>query len=447
MGWDIVSKKFKFPPHSAISDLHWRLFLSYLGVMGAILAVFGTGTYLFVSRSFYQQLDKKLLTLAQAATPSHTKVQRRGSDYLNSVDEVPWRDLFNRDRQSLEWFDAQGRLLATRGELTVDDPPKTGSHTRNLGSSPYEVRSRTISVFRDRETTSNTSQPPTLEGYIRASQSTEEVQVSQQQLLWGLITGGTVAVILSAVGGVWLTRKALAPLEQNLRQLRQFTADASHELRTPLAAIKSSVEVMAKHPERIHPKDVKKVSAISSATEQMAHLIENLLFLARADSQKTPQLPSWRSISLQELLEDLLELFEPTAEASEITLMFQITEDITVLGDGEQLHRLFANLLRNALQYTPQCGEVTVSLTASQRFCAVRITDTGIGIAPEKQALVFERFWRADRSRSQAQQGTGLGLPIANAIAHQHGGKITLTSQVRVGSCFTVHLPITKHDP
>jgi len=450
MGWDIVSKKFKFPPQSPVSDLHWRLFLFYLGVMGAILAVFGTGTYLFVSRSFYQQLDKKLLTLAQAATPSHTKVQRRGSDYLNSVDEVPWRDLFNRDRQSLEWFDAQGRLLATRGELTVDDPPQTGSHTRNLESSPYQVRSRTISVFRDRNpnssATGDTSQPPTLEGYIRASQSTEEVQVSRQQLLWGLITGGTVAVILSAAGGVWLTRKALAPLEQNLRQLRQFTADASHELRTPLAAIKSSVEVMAKHPERIHPKDVKKVSAIASATEQIGRLIENLLFLARTDAQKTPQLASWRPISLQELLEDLLELFEPTAEAAEITLITEISEDATVLGNGEQLHRLFANLLRNALQYTPQGGEVTVSLRASHRFCAVRITDTGVGIAPEKQALVFERFWRADRSRSQPQQGTGLGLPIANAIAHQHGGKITLASQVGVGSCFTVHLPSKKHN-
>jgi len=444
MVWDIVSKKFKFSPQSPVSDLHWRLFLSYLGVMGIILAVFGGGTYLFVSRSFYQQLDKKLLTLAQAATPSHTKVQRRGSDYLNSVDEVPWRDLFNRDRQSLEWFDAQGRLLATRGELTVDDPPRTGSHTRNLESSPYQVRSRTISVFRDRETTSDTSPSPTLEGYIRASQSTEEIQLSQQKLLWGLISGGIVAVILSAAGGVWLTRKALAPLEQNLRQLRQFTADASHELRTPLAAIKSSVEVMEKHPERIHPKDVKKISAITSATEQMAHLIENLLFLARTDGQKISQLPSWRSISLPELLEDLLELFELTAEASEITLISQITEEVTVLGNGEQLHRLFANLLRNALQYTPQGGQVTLSLTRSYRFCTVSVTDTGVGIAPEQQALVFERFWRGDRSRSQPRQGTGLGLPIANAIAHHHGGKITLTSQLGAGSCFTVHLPTRK---
>jgi len=449
MVWDIVSKRFKFPPRSPVSDLHWRLLLSYLGVMAAILAVFGSGTYLFVSRSFYRQLDKKLLTLAQAATPFHAQVQEEGSEYLNRVDEVPWRDIFNRDRQSLEWFDPQGNLLATRGQLTVDVLPKTGPQMQPIASSPHYIRSYTISVFRDREAQVASDKPrgqsnePILEGYIRASQSTEELQTSQQQLLWGLITGGTAAVLLSAAGGVWLTRKALMPLEQNLTQLRRFTADASHELRTPLAAIKSSVQVMQNHPERIHDKDIKKISAIASATEQMGHLIESLLFLARADSEETLQLPSWQPISLQELLQELVELFEPTAETAVVKLSTQIPEDIVVMGDNNQLHRLFANLLRNALQYTPEGGSVTIALSRSHRFCQVRIVDTGVGIAKEKQALVFERFWRADRSRSKRQQGTGLGLPIACAIAQQHGGKITLTSELGKGSCFTVYLPVT----
>ncbi|MDR9403431.1 MAG: HAMP domain-containing sensor histidine kinase [Halothece sp. Uz-M2-17] len=442
MVWDIVSRKFKFPPHSPVSGLHWRLLLSYLGVMTAILAVFGSGTYLFVSRSFYRQLDKKLLTLAQAATPFHAQVQEKGSQYLNNVDEVPWRDIFNRDRQSLEWFDSERRLLATRGELAVEALPKTGPQMQPMPSSPHYVRSYTISVFRDRAAQSP-SDRPILEGYIRASQSTEELQQAQQQLLWGLITGGSAAVFLSAAGGVWLTHKALAPLEKNLKQLRQFTADASHELRTPLAAIKSSVEVMQNHPERIHSKDIRKITAIASATDQMGHLIESLLFLARADSAESVQLPSWHPISLQELLMDLVALFETTAERSAIKLMTEISKDVVVMGDNNQLHRLFANLLRNAFQYTPEGGSVTVSLQRSYRFCQVRIMDTGVGITPDKQALVFERFWRADQSRSQRQQGTGLGLPIARAIAQQHGGKITLTSKLGEGSCFTVYLPVT----
>jgi signal transduction histidine kinase len=440
MVWDIVLKKCKFPPRSPVSDLHWRLLLSYLGVISTILAVFGSGTYVFVSHSFYRQLDKKLLTLAQAATPFHTKVQQRGSEYLDSVDEVPWRDIFNRDHQSLEWFDPQGRLLGTRGQLIVDALPKTGTQTQKIESSPHNIRSYTISVFRDHPS----SDKPSLEGYIRASQSTEELRASQQQLFWGLITGGTVAVGFAAAGGIWLTRKALAPLEKNLKQLRQFTADASHELRSPLAAIKSSVEVMQNHPERIHSKDIRKITAIASATEQMSRLIENLLFLARSDATQTPQIHSWRPIDIEEMLQDLVELFEPMAEAEGITIECKIHEDAVVIGDSDQLHRLFANLLRNSLQYTPEGGSVTICLTRTYRLCQVSFLDTGVGIAPEAQALVFERFWRADPSRSQRKQGTGLGLPIARAIAQQHGGKITLISNPGQGSCFTVYLPITQ---
>lgn len=437
MVWDIVSKKFKFSPHSEVSALHWRLLLSYLGVMSVILAVFASGTYLFVSRSFYRQLDRKLLTLAQAATPSHTKIQQDGTEYLNRVDEVAWRDIFNRDSQSLEWFDAQGRLLATRGELTVDDPPETGSHTRSMESSSHKIRSYTISVFRDRAT----SEEPSLEGYIRASQSTEEVEASQKQLLWGLITGGTVAVVLSAMGGVWLTRKAVAPLEKNLKQLRQFTADASHELRSPLAVIKSSVQIMQNHPERFQEKDLRKVNAIASATEQMGNLVENLLFLARADANNASKVPSQRPLSLEDILQDLVELFEASAEEAGITLNLEIREDAKVMGNGEQLYRLFANLLRNALQHTPEGGSITIRLTVAHRYCQVSVIDTGVGISAEQQPLIFERFWRADRARSQSKGGTGLGLPIASAIAAQHGGKITVTSTVGKGSCFTVYLP------
>jgi len=455
MVWDIVSKKFKLSPQSSqVRDLHWQLLLSYLGVMGAILAVFGTGTYLFVSHSLYRQLDKKLLTLAQSATPFHAGIQQQGRKYVDNVDEVPWRDIFNRDQQSLEWFDEQGRLLATRGNLAMDAPLKTGVQIREVDSSPYQVRSYTISVFRDRAT----STEAVLEGYIRASQSTKEIEIAQQQLLWGLITGGTIAVGLATAGGVWLTRKALAPLEQNYQKLQQFTADASHELRSPLAVIKNSVEVIQNHPERIDPKNVNKINAISSATEQMSSLIENLLFLARSDSQQTPQPSSWRPIVLEEVLEDLVELFEGIAEAKEIAIYTEFREEAVVLGDGHQLHRLFANLLRNAIQHTPAGGYVTVSLSnsrnrgrnhfpkyvtsSSPHICQVSISDTGVGIPPEKQPLVFERFWQADRSRSHLQQGTGLGLPIACAIAQQHGGKMTLTSEPGQGSCFTVRLPL-----
>ncbi|NEO59655.1 MAG: two-component sensor histidine kinase [Moorea sp. SIO4G2] len=418
--------------------LRWRLLLYYLMVMAAILSVFGAGVYVFLTQSLYQQLDKKLRTLAQSAAPSFTEVEVKGSQYIEQVDEVPWRDIFNRDQQSLEWFDAKGKLLARRGVIVLTFPPKLGSKTLQLPKTSEPIRTFTISVFKD---TSKPSQP-SLEGYIRASQSTEDVEIVQSQLFWGLGMGGMIALGFVGIGGLWLTQKALEPIEQSFKQLKQFTADASHELRSPLTAIKASVDVMRNHPERIHPKDAKKLVAIASATDQMSHLAEDLLFLARTDAALS--IPTRKSvpISLNTVLQNVVELLESFAQDKQISLEYKCLTTVSVIGDEGQLTRLFSNLLENALQYTPPKGKVVLTVAKQNRCALVMIEDTGIGIAPEHQPFVFDRFWRADKARSRRERGTGLGLAIAQAITHSHGGKITLTSQVGVGSCFEIRLPL-----
>ena len=103
--------------------LRWRLLIYYLSVMAAILGAFGLGVYGLFSRSLYQQLDQKLMTLAQAATPSMKEVTTEGEAYLENLEEVPWRDIFNRNQQSLEWFDTEGRRLALRGKIDSSLPP------------------------------------------------------------------------------------------------------------------------------------------------------------------------------------------------------------------------------------------------------------------------------------------------------------------------------------
>ncbi|HBL13705.1 MAG TPA: two-component sensor histidine kinase, partial [Cyanobacteria bacterium UBA11162] len=224
--------------------------------------------------------------------------------------------------------------------------------------------------------------------------------------------------------------------------LKQFTADASHELRSPLTAIKASVEVMRNHPERIHPKDAKKLAAIASATAQMSHLAEDLLFLARTDATVLTSMGEQIPIPLNKVLQDLLELLEPFAQDKEINLESELLMSISVMGNEIQLTRLFANLLENAIQYTLPGGTVRVILAKQNRFAIVSVKDTGIGIEREHLPLVFDRFWRADKARSRREGGTGLGLAIAQAIAQRHGGKITVTSKVGVGSCFQVRLPM-----
>ncbi|MEW6492082.1 MAG: HAMP domain-containing sensor histidine kinase, partial [Cyanobacteriota bacterium] len=223
---------------------------------------------------------------------------------------------------------------------------------------------------------------------------------------------------------------------------KQFTADASHELRGPLSVIQASVEVMRNHPERIHPKDTKKLASIASATTQMSRLAQDLLFLARAEVEVATPTREWKPISLNKLVQNLVESFEPIAQDKKIALTYQSMATVSVMGDETQVTRLISNLLENALQYTPCEGQIVLTLTKHNRSAFVSLKDTGIGIEREQLPYVFDRFWRADKARSRREGGTGLGLAIAQTIAQRHGGKIMVTSQVGVGSCFQVRLPL-----
>ncbi|NMF61697.1 sensor histidine kinase, partial [Brasilonema octagenarum] len=277
-----------------------------------------------------------------------------------------------------------------------------------------------------------------LVGYVRVSQSLEEFEETLEKLDWGLGGGIIITLVLSGVGGILLTRQAMQPIEESFQRLKQFTADASHELRSPLMAIKINADLALEYPEEIGAKEVEKFQAIASATNQMTRLTEDLLFLARTD--KVPN-QNWETLNLTSILENLVQLYKPQAQAKQINLISQLSENLYLMGDSVQLTRLFTNLIENALYYTPSSGvvEIKTSRVASQLY--VNVQDTGVGIAPEHIDKVFERFWRADLSRSYWGGGSGLGLAIAQAIAQNHGGLITVTSQLGIGSCFTVRLP------
>jgi len=245
---------------------------------------------------------------------------------------------------------------------------------------------------------------------------------------------------------LWFNYLKIAVIEQSFQKLKQFTADASHELRSPLTVITTVVEVMQSHPERIHPADVKKLAALASATEQMTRLLEDLLLLARTDAASATPVVEWISISLNEVLEDLIDSLLPQAQAKDITLKSDLRSGVFIKGNLAQLRRLFSNLLENALQYTPDGGVVTVSIVRRDRFVTICVEDTGIGIAPEHILLVFDRFFRAEKARSQPEAGLGLGLAIAQGLAHRHGGEITVSSRLGVGTCFRVRLPVVSQE-
>lgn len=423
--------------------LRSRLLLYYLIVMATILSVFGAGVYVLFSRNLNSQLNKRLLTLAQFAAQSLPAVQENGQKHLDSQETVAaWRDIFNRDQQSLEWFDAKGNIIGRKGLIRLgEEKPKTGTRNLRQIQSDAIARTHTLSAI-----LSLPNQPGTTIGYVRASQSLEEIEAAQEELLRILIFGGMLTLILIGLGGFWLTQKAIEPIEASFLQLKQFTADASHELRSPLTAIKASVDVMRNHPERVHPKDAKKLEAIAGATLQMNQTLEDLLFLARTDAD--PNMPmearQLAPVSLNQILQNCFVLLEPLANDKQIVFQSKFREEITISGDTAQLSRLFSNLLENALQYTPEEGRVSLDLYKQNRMAIVSVRDTGIGIAPDQISKVFDRFWRANKARSRRKGGTGLGLAISQAIAKRHGGKISVTSELNIGSCFLVRIPILE---
>jgi signal transduction histidine kinase len=141
------------------------------------------------------------------------------------------------------------------------------------------------------------------------------------------------------------------------------------------------------------------------------------------------------------MLKDLIDLAELEASQRDIQLISHLLPGVRVLGHPEQLKRLFANLLNNALYYTPAKGTVLVSVQCFANTATIDIEDTGMGIASDSLSSIFERFWRSEEARAGRKNGSGLGLAIAQSIAQAHGGRIEVTSQLGIGSRFRVRLP------
>ena len=447
----IVSSIFKNPfiLSSRFQILRWQILGSSLTIMMVVNLISNILVYEFFARSLYQQIDQKLHVLANSAAHSLEDIKENHQAILNPTQrridddhdlDLSWQNLQQSD-QSIEWFDEQKRLLGRSGKIAVSTSWSLGFST--LSQSP-PIRLLLIPVYEKRDSNQNNKdmEENHLEGYIRVAESTEQVENLLRQLSWGFGIGGTITLIFIGVGGMWLTQQSLKPLEKSYQQLKQFTGDASHELRSPLTAIKTSVEVLQTHPERIHPQDIEKLASIVSATNQMSHLVEDLLLLARTDNDLDLIHPDSAKIPIEELLEDIIVFFELQADKKSILVEMNCIKKVLVTGNSFQLQRLFSNLLDNAIKYTPIQGSVKITLDATEKSAMISIEDTGFGIDSQEIPFLFDRFWRSEQARSPQTQGTGLGLAIAQSIAQRHGGKITVKSVLGQGTCFTILLPI-----
>lgn len=227
--------------------------------------------------------------------------------------------------------------------------------------------------------------------------------------------------------------------EASERRLRRFVADASHELRTPLAAVRAYAELFTRGADR-RPEDLaRSMSGITRESERMSVLVEDLLLLARLDEGR----PLEREpVDLAQVVGDAIETARAVDPERPLTLT---SEPVLVLGDAERLRQIVDNLLSNARAHTPAKTPVAVSVGQDGDEVYVEVSDAGPGLTGDELARVFERFYRADESRSRASGGVGLGLSIVTAVAEAHGGSVSATSPEGEGATFRIVLPRLDH--
>ncbi len=226
-------------------------------------------------------------------------------------------------------------------------------------------------------------------------------------------------------------------------QRRQMTADIAHELRTPVTVLAGYLEglrdgVLSPTPERF--------AVLYDSAAHLRRLIEDLRTLSLSDAGELTL--SRQPVEPGALLRRIAEVYQHQAEQQGVALRVETQDDLPPLNlDSERMVQVLSNLVSNALRYTPTGGSITLSARRAPQGTALSVRDTGQGIRPDALPHVFDRFYRADRSRAQSQGESGLGLPIARALVEAHGGTISVASQMGQETVFTILLPDASRAP
>jgi two-component system sensor histidine kinase CiaH len=281
---------------------------------------------------------------------------------------------------------------------------------------------------------------------VQAAQSRQAVSETVEQLIFVLVLTGFGALVLAAAGGLFMSRRAMLPVQEAFGRQRTFIADASHELKTPLTLIRADAEVLSRGIDdpNMTSDNRELVDDLLGETDRMSALLSDLLLLARLDAQKVSVFREPFDLAL--VLSETSERFAVRARAEDKNLEVHHSGKLPARGDAPRTDQSLAALLDNALRFTPPGGAITVEGRITDKQVEATVTDTGPGIAPESLDRIFERFYRADthsaaRSRGPSGGGTGLGLAIARDLARAQGGELSAENAEGGGARFTLSLP------
>jgi len=242
------------------------------------------------------------------------------------------------------------------------------------------------------------------------------------------------------VGRVWTLREVTADRELD-RMRDAFVATVSHELRTPLTSISGFLEMMQEEEHELGESGKRYLEVIRRSTNRLHALVEDLLLIAQIEAKRVEL--DLAAVDLTELASRSVEAARPAADDKGVSVEIAADQPPLVYGDRARLTQVVDNLISNAVKFTNEGGNVHVGIAARNGSVELVVADTGIGIPQDEQGQVFSRFFRASTATQQAIPGTGLGLAISRALVEQHGGSISIASEVGEGTRVTVSLPAT----
>ncbi len=473
-------------------SIGWRLTLWYLAIFALGQFAFGAGMWLVLRHHLVSLVDKNLQDQA-ADVRGFLVAQKKNADLPKFREEVAETYAEEHAGEYLAIYTSDGEPVYVSDFLRKNS---FKSLVSTSGSGPpskdsFENREVGERHLRFLESSINTHG---LTFLIATGAPMKEVRETLGALRNYLLLLAPLILMISAIGGLWLSHRALAPVDALTRTARnisghnlssrleklhtgdelqrlsdtlnemldriekvflritQFTADASHELRTPISLMRTEAEVALRRARDSHAYR-EALQHILNETKKTSVLIEDLLALARADSGSESL--KRQPVELRELLRDCVEDWRPLAARAGHELAFRSGDagHVWAVADESALRRVLSILLDNAVKYTPASGRIEVTLDVSlevnqdvnqddrDRRAVVSVSDSGIGIPADEQSKIFERFYRVDKARGRAVGGAGLGLAIARWIVERHGGSITVESAPDKGSRFSLQLP------
>ncbi len=238
------------------------------------------------------------------------------------------------------------------------------------------------------------------------------------------------------------TFDAMAESVEKDRELeRRLTTDVAHELRTPLMAIQSTVEAIV---DGVFEPDEERLGTVNAEVQRLSRLVDALLKLSRLENRSTPMREE--VVNVGELIRSLVLSHEAFVADSGLELHYEAEDDVMVYGDCDMIRQATANLISNAVRYTPAGGRIDVKVSKGDIMASIAVKDTGIGLSPEECKMVFSRFWRAEQSRERESGGLGVGLAVVKEIVDRHGGWVKVEGKKGEGACFTILIPLYDYE-